>query len=39
MATLWAISDLHTGHTGNKPITDSLKIDIPAAANCIEIKA
>ena len=22
--TLWAISDLHTGHTGNKPITESL---------------
>ena len=24
MATLWAISDLHTGHTGNKPVTESL---------------
>jgi ribose-phosphate pyrophosphokinase len=22
--TLWAISDLHTGHSGNKPITESL---------------
>ena len=22
--TLWAISDLHTGHTGNKPVTESL---------------
>jgi 3',5'-cyclic AMP phosphodiesterase CpdA len=22
--TLWAISDLHAGHTGNKPITESL---------------
>ena len=21
---LWAISDLHTGHTGNKPVTESL---------------
>ena len=24
MATLWAISDLHTGHNGNKPVTESL---------------
>jgi 3',5'-cyclic AMP phosphodiesterase CpdA len=24
VATLWAISDLHTGHTGNKPVTESL---------------
>ena len=24
MATLWAISDLHTGHAGNKPVTESL---------------
>ena len=23
-ATLWAISDLHTGHTGNKPVTEAL---------------
>ncbi len=22
--TLWAVSDLHTGHTGNKPVTESL---------------
>jgi 3',5'-cyclic AMP phosphodiesterase CpdA len=22
--TLWAISDLHTGHMGNKPVTESL---------------
>ena len=22
--TLWAISDLHTGHTGNRPVTESL---------------
>jgi len=22
--TLWAISDLHIGHTGNKPVTESL---------------
>ena len=21
---LWAISDLHTGHNGNKPVTESL---------------
>ena len=28
--TLWAISDLHTGHTGNKPITESL---YPASAD------
>ena len=24
VATLWAISDLHNGHVGNKPITESL---------------
>ena len=24
VATLWAVSDLHTGHTGNKPVTESL---------------
>lgn len=24
MATLWAVSDLHTGHSGNKPVTESL---------------
>ena len=22
--TLWAVSDLHTGHLGNKPVTESL---------------
>ncbi|HVR00286.1 MAG TPA: metallophosphoesterase, partial [Mycobacterium sp.] len=22
--TLWAISDLHVGHTGNKPVAESL---------------
>ena len=27
--TLWAISDLHTGHTGNKPITESLHPSSP----------
>ncbi len=27
--TLWAISDLHTGHTGNKPITESLYPSTP----------
>ena len=29
MATLWAISDLHTGHTGNKPVTESLHPSSP----------
>ncbi|MBV8930798.1 MAG: metallophosphoesterase, partial [Mycobacteriaceae bacterium] len=24
VATLWAVSDLHVGHTGNKPVTESL---------------
>ena len=28
--TLWAISDLHTGHSGNKPITESLYPANPA---------
>ncbi|MDT5243117.1 MAG: hypothetical protein QOD36_493, partial [Mycobacterium sp.] len=27
--TLWAISDLHTGHTGNKPVTESLHPSTP----------
>ena len=27
--TLWAISDLHTGHTGNKPVTESLYPSTP----------
>jgi len=27
--TLWAISDLHTGHTGNKPITESIHPSTP----------
>ena len=27
--TLWAISDLHTGHTGNKPVTESLHPSSP----------
>ena len=27
--TLWAVSDLHTGHLGNKPITESLYPDSP----------
>ncbi len=26
---LWAISDLHTGHTGNKPVTESLYPSTP----------
>ena len=29
MATLWAISDLHTGHTGNKPVTEALHPSSP----------
>ena len=27
--TLWAISDLHIGHTGNKPVTESLHPSTP----------
>jgi len=27
--TLWAISDLHVGHTGNKPVTESLYPSTP----------
>ena len=27
--TLWAVSDLHTGHTGNKPVTESLHASSP----------
>ena len=27
--TLWAISDLHTGHAGNKPVTESLYPSTP----------
>ena len=29
MATLWAISDLHIGHVGNKPVTESLHPSSP----------
>ncbi|MGF2951467.1 hypothetical protein ACOJVP_03815, partial [Mycobacterium sp. THU-M116] len=27
--TLWAVSDLHTGHLGNKPIAESLHPSSP----------